>query len=120
MSGTTPPPTTVPAPIAGGYEDNSYWSGGPRITNKFIKPVSPFTFRPDGFEKGQKIFKYAVTPLAIKYQGNEKDRLMLSNFGKRVWKHLIMSGMDSAFYFVDSVDQEEKNIIEFHARFSVD
>ncbi|MGH3056255.1 MAG: hypothetical protein ACRDL7_14880, partial [Gaiellaceae bacterium] len=120
MSAQVPAPVVTTVPVAGGLEDGTYWTGGPRVTGKFLKSVSPFSFCPDGYEKSQKIFKYAVDPLTTKYNGSEKDRLSLHNFGEKVWKHLVMTGMDSVFYFIDQATGEERNIVEYYARFSCD
>ncbi|MGH7974546.1 MAG: hypothetical protein ACREBR_03380 [bacterium] len=143
VPGPTPPPlpattpvatTTAPAtaatlaaaapalvfPVAGGIVDNVSWTGGPRITGKAADPITPFCFRPENYEKAQKVYKFAVTPLTPTFNGKENDKLTLTGFGKRVWEHLVMTGMDSVFYFTDSVTNEEYNIIDYYARFNED
>ncbi|MGH7974499.1 MAG: hypothetical protein ACREBR_03140, partial [bacterium] len=99
-------------------EDSTYWTGGKRVEGKLTEPPSPYCFRPLGFEKSQKIFKYATTPLDKKFEGKEGDDLPLTSFCKRVWIHLVMTGMDSVLYFVDPLDMTERSIIEYYARFT--
>ncbi|MGH7974688.1 MAG: hypothetical protein ACREBR_04120, partial [bacterium] len=36
-------------PVAAGNIDNVRWTGGPRVTDKLVDPITPFCFRPDNF-----------------------------------------------------------------------
>ncbi|MGH3624341.1 MAG: hypothetical protein ACRDQ5_21570 [Sciscionella sp.] len=105
------------SPVAGGIIDNVFWTGGPRVTDKLVDPLTPFCFRPDNFEKAQKIYKYMVNPLTTAFTGKDNDKLNLNNFGKKVWEHLVMTGMDPVFYFEDK-NGNELNIIDYYARFT--
>ncbi|MGH7954856.1 MAG: hypothetical protein ACREOZ_02730, partial [Gloeomargaritales cyanobacterium] len=114
----SPPPAMLTVPVAGGILNNVYWTGGPRLSNLAQDPITPFCFRPDDYEKAQKVYKFAITPVTPTFNGKENDKLTLTGFGKKIWEHLVMTGMDSVFYFTDPVTSNEYNIIDYYARFS--
>lgn len=47
-------------------------------------------------------------------KGQGDTEYSLQAFSEDVWRHLVDTGMDSVFYFVDPVDKLEKSIIQHH------
>ncbi|MGH3053547.1 MAG: hypothetical protein ACRDL7_01040, partial [Gaiellaceae bacterium] len=111
----------TPMPEIGGISANGTpWTGGRRVKLKNRKPFTVYCHRSDDESRSMKQFTYATKGMEDKYTGDVKDFNTLSIFGKLVMKHLRNSGMDSVFYFVDPVDNEEKCIIEHFSRFTPD
>jgi hypothetical protein len=108
-------------PTVGGLDsDNVPWTGGKRVSGKNTIPSSPYCSRPTSSKDSLKIYSYATSGLDMKYTGKSEDMYMLHMFGAAVLDHLKKTGMDSVFYFKDPVDGVEKNIIEFHSRFTLE
>ena len=116
----TPLPPTPPKPTVGGMIKETPRTGGPRVKEKRHKqPRTPMCFRPEDYDKSLKIYTKCITGLEAKFKGQGDTEYSLQAFSEDVWKHLVDTGMDSVFYFVDPVDKLEKSIIQHHARFTL-
>ena len=93
------------------------WTGGKRTGNRNTEPVSPYCARPVDPDKKMKVFKAAITPLDLKYDGIDNADYQLATFAFLAFQHMETYGMDSVFYFMK--DGVEYNLMTHFPLFDI-
>ena len=81
------------------------------------EPASPYCSRPVDPEKKMKVFKAAITPLELKYDGIDNADYQLTTFAFLAFQHMETYGMDSVFYFMK--DGVEYNLMTHFPLFEI-
>ena len=112
-------------PKIGGMQNSTAWTGGiPNVDytkSESIGPATPYCCRFQDASKSLKTYPFlTVCKLTPKFKRSDPE-FTLPAYTEEVSTHMIQSGMDSVFYFVDPCDPSKRlSVLQSHSRFTRD